>query len=154
MVTALLGLCTPVAAADLTGIALNGTFTAVSDGTWAKTNDSFHDESTIPSTWTIRSTCTTFQDCTGRLVSDQGWSAPVVYLSGRWRATRVVDDWEHCADGSTAPGQQSFTFWPPRADEYNPVMLTGWDETVGPSGACGINRSLVIQMPLRLTRIG
>lgn len=144
----------PPASATVDGIALNGTFTAVSDGTWAKTNDSFHDEATTTSTWTITSICTTFQDCTGQVVSDQGWTAPLVYLSGRWRAVRTVPDWERCADGSTAPGRQSFSFWPARADDYDAVSLGGWDETTGPSGACGINRSLVVRMPLRLNRIG
>ena len=155
LITAVL-LCTSPAPAmaDADGIALNGTFTAVSDGVWAKTNDSFHDEATTTSTWTINSTCTTFQDCTGQIVSDQGWTAPLVFLSGRWRGIRTVPDWERCADGSAAPGQQSFTFWPARADDYSAVSLGGWDETTGPSGACGINRSLVVRMPLRLTRIG
>ena len=36
---------TPPAHADPgDGIALNGTYTAFSDGVWAKTNDSYHDE--------------------------------------------------------------------------------------------------------------
>ena len=36
----------------------NGRFTATSDGVWAKTNDVFHDEATVTSTWTITSSCT------------------------------------------------------------------------------------------------
>ena len=65
------------------GIALNGTYTAFSDGVWAKTNDSYHDERSVTQTWTITSTCTTYQDCTGRVTSDQGWSADMVYMSGQ-----------------------------------------------------------------------
>ena len=54
------------------GVAINGTFTAFSDGQWAKTNDSYHDELSVTQTWTITSTCATYQDCTGRVTSDQG----------------------------------------------------------------------------------
>ena len=41
------------------GVALNGTYTAFSDGVWAKTNDSFHDERSVTQTWTITTTCST-----------------------------------------------------------------------------------------------
>jgi hypothetical protein len=59
------GMCvTPVAhAAD--EVAINGSYTAFSDGQWAQTNQSYHDEPSVTQTWTISSTCTTFQDCTG-----------------------------------------------------------------------------------------
>jgi len=135
--------------------AVNGVFTAVSDGQWATTNESFHDEATVVSTWTITSDCGTFQDCTGTVTSDQGWSAAVVYQSGRWRAVRMIENWETCPDGTTAAGEQSFTFWPARTDAPDRHdRLLGWDQTVGRTGACGINRSLNVRMPLRLTRIG
>lgn len=138
----------PVAYADPDdGVALNGTFTAFSDGAWAKTDDSFHDERAVTQTWTVESTCSTYQDCTGRVTSDQGWSADLVYLSGRWKAVRPVPDWERCDDGSTFTGQQTFTFW----KGYPDPALIGWDTTLGPSGACGKNKQLNIQMPFRLT---
>ncbi len=38
------------------GVAINGTYTAFSDGEWAKTNQSFHDEASVTQTWTITST--------------------------------------------------------------------------------------------------
>ncbi len=47
------------------GIALNGTYTAFSDGVWAKTNDSFHDERSVTQTWTITSTCSTYRSAPG-----------------------------------------------------------------------------------------
>lgn len=128
-------------------VAVNGTYTAVSDGQWAQTNESYHDEQTVVQNWTITSTCSTFQDCTGHVTSDQGWSADARYLSGVWRVARTVENWEGCADGTAAPGDQSFQFWP---DPANPGSLVGWDKTLGPSGACGFNKWLTVTMPFKL----
>ncbi|AFM16707.1 hypothetical protein Mycch_1922 [Mycolicibacterium chubuense NBB4] len=150
-----IGVVSPAAWAAPDDVALNGTFTAVSDGQYAKTNESFRNEATVTATWTITSSCTTFQDCTGTLTSDQGWTAQLVYASQRWRATRTIPNWEPCPDGTAAPGTQTFTFWAKRLDAPDrDDRLIGWDETVGPSGACGINRWLTIRMPLTVTRIG
>lgn len=132
--------------------AINGVFTAFSDGRWAKTNDSLHPEASVTQTWTITSTCTTFQDCTGRVDSDQGWSAEAVYMSGRWKVTRTVPDWEPCIDGTAYPGQQSWVFW--LGYPQDPNKYEGWDKTEGPSGACGFNKVLDIEMPFTLTRVG
>lgn len=132
------------------GIAINGTYTAFSDGVWAKTDDSNHDERSVTQTWTVTSACSTYQDCTGRVTSDQGWSADLVYLSGRWKVTRPVDNWEGCGDGTVLSGQQTFTFW----KGYPDPALQGWDTTLGPSGACGKNKQLNIQMPFTLTPVG
>jgi hypothetical protein len=134
--------------------ALNGTFSARSDGLWAKTNEIMTYQADITATWTITSSCTTFQDCTGTVVSDQGWTADLVYQSQRWRATHTVEGWEPCPDGTASPGEQSFTFWAERldaADRHD--RLTGFDQTIGLSGACGVNRSLNIRMPFTLTRV-
>ncbi|RDH76255.1 hypothetical protein DVS77_22690 [Mycolicibacterium moriokaense] len=133
------------------GVALNGTYTAFSDGVWAKTNDSYHDEKSVTQTWTVSTTCSTFQDCTGSVTSDQGWSADAVYMSGRWKVTRPVDNWEPCLDGTAPTGQQTFTFW--KAQRDSPA-LKGWDTTLGPSGACGWNKQLSVEMPFTLTPVG
>jgi hypothetical protein len=134
-------------------VALNGTFTAFSDGLWAKTNEIMAYQADVTSRWTLTSSCTTYQDCTGIITSDQGWSADLVYQSQRWRAVRVIPDWQRCPDGSTAPGEQSFTFWAARLDAPDRQdRLTGFDETTGPSGACGVNRWLNVRMPFTLTR--
>ncbi|MGP4053610.1 hypothetical protein ACTWP6_02085 [Mycobacterium sp. 4D054] len=134
--------------------ALNGTFTAFSDGKWAKTNEIMAYQADVIATWTITSSCTTFQDCTGTVVSDQGWTAELIYQSQRWRTTHTVEGWEKCPDGTTAPGEQSFTFWADRLDAPDRHdKLSGFDQTIGPTGACGVNRSLNIRMPLTLTRI-
>jgi hypothetical protein len=153
-VVAMTGNIAPLPAyADTDGIALNGTYTVVSDGIYAKTNEVFHDEAVTTSTWTIVSSCSTFQNCVGRITSDQGWTSELQFRTLIWRATRTLPGWLHCPDGTTADGQQSFTFAPARADDYNATALTGSDQTVGPSGACGVNRSVVIRMPLRLSKI-
>lgn len=142
--------CAPMAGAQ-NDVAINGTFTAFSDGRWAETNDSRHDEVSVTQTWTINSTCDTYQDCAGRVTSDQGWSSDLIYMSGRWKVTRIVENWEPCSDGSTYPGEQSYTFWVPYPAVPNAYV--GWDRTQGPSGACGFNKVLDIEMPFRLTRI-
>ena len=105
--TVTLGVCAAsVAHADPNdGVAINGTYTAFSDGEWAKTNQSFHDEASVTQTWTVTSTCTTFQDCTGRVTSDQGWSADLVYVSGRWKVSRTLENWEQGRNSPTRPAQ-------------------------------------------------
>lgn len=133
------------------GIAINGTYTAFSDGVWAKTNDSYHDERSVTQTWTITSTCSTYQDCTGRVTSDQGWSGDLTYMSGSWKVSRQVDNWESCIDGTASPGQQTFTFSKGYPD---PIPLKGWDTTFGPSGACGWNKQLYVRLPFTLTPVG
>jgi hypothetical protein len=134
--------------ASVDELALNGAYTSTSDGQWAKTNERYHDEATVSSTWTITSTCTDSFDCTGRVTSDLGWSADARYVSGMWFVTHTVENWEHCADGSTAPGKQIFKFYP----DPNSANLTGWDTTTAPSGACGRNRPLEIELPFKLVR--
>ena len=152
IVLALTGTQSSIAAAqpDYTG-ELNGVFLAVSNGQWAQTNLRYHDEATITSTWSFASTCTGVHDCTGRVSSDFGWTGEASYVSGSWRVRHTVQDWQSCADGTTAPGEQLFVFW---RDSTNPTRWVGWDKTTGPSGACGINRWLNIQMPFTLTPRG
>lgn len=134
-------------------VALNGTFVAVSDGQWSKTRERFEVRPSVTSVWTLSSSCTTFQDCTGTLVSDQGWTTDLVYASQRWRASHVIPGWLKCPDGTTADGTQTFTFWARRFDAPDRfTQLIGWDETIGPSGACGVNRWMNVRMPLTVTR--
>lgn len=128
-------------------IAVNGTLHAVSDGQWAKTNEIFHDEETVSSIWTVSSSCSGVYDCTGRVTSDQGWSAEARYVSNMWFVTRTIPDWQRCADGSTAAGKQIVKFY---RDASAPSTFKGWDTTVGPSGACGVNLPLAIEMPFTL----
>jgi hypothetical protein len=127
---------------------INGTYTAFSNGQLAKTNDRYHDEDSVTTTWTVTSTCRNFLECTGRVVSDRGWEADLSYLDNRWRAVHTIDGWVTCPDGSTAPGQQYFSFY---RDPLNPARMVGWDKTLGPSGACGTNQWLAVEMPFTLT---
>lgn len=133
---------------DFGDIELNGVFTAFSNGQLAKTNDRYKDEESVTTTWTVESTCQNYLECTGRVVSDRGWEATLTYLDNRWRAVHTIDGWMTCPDGSTAPGEQYFSFY---RDFLNPTRLVGWDKTVGPSGACGVNQWLAIEMPFILT---
>jgi hypothetical protein len=141
------------AAADTKAdVALNGTFTAFSNGQYAKTNDRFHDEESVTSTWAITTTCSTYTECSGHVTSDQGWTAPVTYISPMWFVVRTIDGWEHCADGTTAPGTQTFKFF--LDQQFNPTNLKGWDNTLNESGSCGINKVLNIELPFTLTPVG
>jgi hypothetical protein len=128
----------------------NGTYTAFSDGQWAQTRDSYHDEATATATWTVSTTCTDYLDCTGRVTSTQGWTADAKCADGLWIVKRQLDNWEPCWDGTAAPGQQQYVFSP---DISAPANFVGWDKTVGPSGACGKNQWLTVNMPFRLTKI-
>jgi hypothetical protein len=124
---------------------INGTFTAISDGQWAKTNEVFRDEASVTSTWTITSTCSDPTTCTGRVTSDQGWSAEARYQSRTWTVFHRVENWEPCPDGTAGAGERVFTFF-----KITPATLIGWDKTIGDSGACGINLSLTVKMPFKL----
>lgn len=152
-VVMVLGVCAGVDAAPARGdvVAVNGVYTAVSDGQWSKTNERFEERPSLISTWTISSSCENYLDCTGRVVSDHGWSADLTYRSGQWWVSQTLPDWLTCPDGARFPGKQGFQFWP---DRSNPTVLTGWDKTIAPSGACGVNRWLTIEMPFTLTPVG
>jgi hypothetical protein len=61
-------------------------------------------------------------------------------------------------DGTAAPGDQKYQFGgldaaSGQTDDTNTAVLVGNDTTFGHSGACGINKPLVIALPLRLQRI-
>ena len=139
---------TPASADPGDGVALNGAYTVVSDGEWAKKNETLFYQATVTARWILSSTCSNYQNCTGTVTSDQGWTADLEYLSGVWYVRRTLPNWEPCPDGSAFPGEQTYYFWPDRDDR---AQLTGWDKTIGPSGACGINEWLTVKMPLRLT---
>lgn len=159
-VTAVLG--SVVAAVSSTAsngdIALNGRYRATSIGNWSKTNEVFHDEVTVTSTWTISSSCSDPEDCTGAVTSDQGWTAQVSKTTDTWVIDRDIPNWEPCPNGTAAPGHQQYRFY--RVDNDGQLDLTnrsttyaGSDRTAGTSGACGISRWLVIKMPFRLDKI-
>jgi hypothetical protein len=138
-------------------VAINGTFRATSIGDYAQLNDQYHGEPTVYQTWTISSTCETFQECHGTVTSDQGWSAPLYMNDGEmWKVKHEVPNWERCQDGTAFSGQQTFYFFPVNDNggyQLGSRVLSGKDKTVGPSGACGQNQWLDIAMPLRLDQL-
>ena len=154
--TTCLGVATPAHAADQWG--LNGTYSATSNGEWARTNDVFHDEQSVRSTWTISSQCSYPTECTGTVKSDFGWSAPIYQTGGEWYVKRFIPDWMPCFDGSVGGGLQVFRFHgsTPGGDALDPSsdMLVGTDSTTGQPGACGRNGSLFITMPFKLVKQG
>lgn len=148
----------PHVGASVDDLALNGIFRATSNGQWAQTNDSYHDEHTVQSIWRITSSCGDAFHCSGTVSSDQGWTAPINKTSQSWTVERQLLNWEPCADGTAAAGRQLYRFW--RVDESGDYDLdsqssvfAGEDKTIGPSGACGINRILAIRMPFRLEKL-
>jgi hypothetical protein len=157
--TAFGGLATaPSARASTDDVPINGTYRATSIGGWAKTNDQYANEPTVTSTWTIRSSCTTFLECTGTMTSDQGWSAPLYTHDGTiWYVKRDVPHWERCPDGTAYTGHQTYYFYAVNSEgmtQLGSPTLAGKDTTIGPSGACGQNQWLEIELPLRLDKIG
>jgi hypothetical protein len=137
---------------------LNGTYVATSNGEWAKTNDIYHDEASIRSSWTVTTTCSYPTECTGSVTSDWGWTAPLYMTGGVWYLKRTVDNWQPCPDGTAGPGLQVYRFYPATPDgagsDPDSSTLLGEDSTTGISGSCGRSRSWFITMPFKLVKTG
>jgi hypothetical protein len=71
-----------------------------------------------------------------------------------WYVRHAIPDWQPCPDGTAVDGLQLFTFYAgdPMTGQQLPGSDTylGDDTTTSPSGACGINKQLVVQMPFKL----
>lgn len=166
-----LGLATPAHADDY-GVALNGAYRMIMNGDWAKTNEVFMNEQTQVQTWTFSSSCESPIRCSGTVTSDQGWTAPITNTGDYWLAVRDVPNWEPCpasysypgaeiftgAGGTTAPATQRFWFWgwdPVNSQRSTQIrdLLAGRTRTQAESGACGINKPLVIEVPIRLEKL-
>lgn len=135
---------------------IDGTYTATSNGQWAKTNERYQDEATAISTWTINTTCNSPYDCTGTVSSDMGWTATIFTTNGPWRVDRDLPNWQPCPDGTTGRGRQIYMFGPVAPDgqtDFNSTTFAGIDKTTGESGACGVNKWLVIEMPFTLVKV-
>ncbi len=89
----------PAATATDGDYAINGTFSVVSNGEWAKMNDRYQDEPTVRSTWTVNSTCSTAITCAGKVTSSLGWTEDIYTTSGLWYVKHYVPDWIPCPDG-------------------------------------------------------
>jgi hypothetical protein len=149
---------TAAAQPDVNDPAINGVFAATSNGEWATSNMTYHDEQTVRSTWTIASSCVNPVQCAGTVKSDEGWTANIVHVAGMWKVIRDLPGWETCGDGTAATGRQVYTFYPMTQDPAVPVQATsttfsGYSSTIGPSGACGISWPLNIEVPFKLVKI-
>lgn len=148
----------PSAQANPEAFAINGVYTATSDGNFATTDYAFHNEATVTSTWTITSACITDDHCSGQVTSDQGWTAPLYTHEGNvWYLERDLPNWEPCPDGTTSPGHQTYKFYPSDADGLTQIgspYLEGIDKTNGVGGACGRPKWLTVVMPFRLNKVG
>jgi hypothetical protein len=79
-----------------------------------------------------------------------------VHDGSLWYVRRDLPNWEVCPDGTAVTGRQTYTFahvGPDGLQQRGSPTLAGRDKTVGPSGACGVNRWLVVEMPFRLDKI-
>lgn len=137
--------------------AINGVFDAVSNGELAQTNEKFKPESPLRRVWTVTSSCTLPTRCVGSVTSSDGWTATLdQHVAGEWSITRTIPRWIQCADGTFADGEQLFRFWASdrngTPDSMSTDFYVGEDLARGPSGACGVNKPVVIRMPFTLTR--
>jgi hypothetical protein len=161
-VVGLLGTASPVHATDY-GVALNGTYRAFSNGEWAQTSAGpngaggamvYIDQPSKMETWTVTSDCISPIECIGEVRSDAGWTGALLFNGDSWRIDRDIPNWEPCPDGTAAPGHQNFALWgfDPNTTEKNKSrdLIVGWERTLAPSGACGYNKPVVTQLPVRL----
>ena len=148
----------PSAHASNFGIELNGTWRVLQNGEWARTNQVLIDEKVTVETWTITSSCVSPLECTGQVTSDQGWTAAINMVKVYWIVNRDIPNWAPCPDGTFAPGHQKFTVWGinPALNERDlriTDLLAGRVITETDSGACGVNKPLDIEVPVRMERL-
>ncbi len=148
----------PQAHASNYGIELNGTWRVMTNGEWARTNQVLIDEKVVIQNWTITSSCVSPLECTGTVVSDQGWTAPINLVKVYWILNRDIPNWAPCPDGTFATGHDKWTVWGinPTINERDlkiTDLLAGHQITETESGACGINKPLDIEIPVRMERL-
>lgn len=150
-----LGSAPPATATD-GDYAINGTFSVVSNGEWATMNQRYQSEPTVRSTWTVNTTCATPIACAGKVTSTLGWTEDIYTTNGQWYVKHYVPDWIPCPDGTTAPGLQVYRFYPANEEglaRQGSNLLVGEEKTTGESGNCGRGRSLVLVLPVKITKI-
>ncbi|MDQ2636636.1 MAG: hypothetical protein M3Y83_07160 [Actinomycetota bacterium] len=147
---------TPAYASDF-GVELNGTYRVMSDGEWARTNEVLIDQETVVETWTVSTDCVSPIECVGTVTSDRGWTG-TARLDDFWYVDHDIPNWIPCPDGTFAPGHQKFILF--GIDPTTNTRLTkdmkifgGRNQTKGPSGACGVNKPVVIELPVRMEKI-
>lgn len=147
----------PQAGAEYEEFAMNGTYSVVSNGEWARMNDRYQDEPSVRSTWTVATTCTSAITCAGTVTSSLGWTENVYTGTGNmWYVKHYVPDWIPCPDGTRAPGLQVYRFYPSSEEGLSQRISDLWvgeDQTTGESGNCGRNKSLVLNLPVKITKL-
>lgn len=149
-------LAAPQCAANYDEYAPNGIYSVVANGEWASMNDRFEDKPTVRSTWNVTSTCSTAFTCAGKVTSSLGWTEDIYTTNGMWYVKHYVPEWIPCPGGGTGPGLQVYRFYA-ATDEgvntQNTNLYLGEDQTTGASGDCGRNRSLVLTLPVKITKV-
>jgi hypothetical protein len=93
------------------------------------------------------------------LVQGGGDPGPLPYEDvqrGRNLVKHAVPEWIPCPDGTTAPGLEVYPFYRASDAGLQDMSSKTWigeDQTTGVSGNCGRNRSLVLNMPLKITEL-
>ncbi len=149
----------PVAQADDSdwGVDISGTWRVFSDGQWARTNQVKIEQQSVLETWTVNVSCVSPIECSGEVKSSLGWTG-TARLDDFWFVEHVVPNWMPCPNGTFATGYQKFLLWgvdPPTQLRITRNMSTiaGRNTTKSDSGACGVNRSKVIELPVRMEKI-
>ncbi|MDG4667877.1 hypothetical protein [Mycobacterium sp. 236(2023)] len=150
---------TPIAQADEQdwGVNISGTWRVYSDGEWARTNEVKIKQQSVLETWTVNMTCLSPIECTGEVKSSLGWTGSV-RLDDFYYVEHDVPNWMPCPNGTFATGHQKFMLWGfddamKRRTKRNMDMIVGRNITKSDSGACGVNLSKVIELPVRMDPI-
>ena len=147
----------PSAHADDWGVDISGTWRVFSDGEWARTNEVKFKQQSVLETWTVNVTCVSPIECSGEVHSDRGWTG-TARLDDFWFVEHVVPNWMPCPNGTFATGYQKFILWGmnpeiQRRITQNVTTFAGRNITKSDSGACGVNKSKVIEIPVRMDRL-
>ncbi|BBX15676.1 hypothetical protein [Mycolicibacterium duvalii] len=147
----------PVAQAEDWGVDISGTWDVYSDGEWARTNDVLIDEKSVRETWTVDVQCVSPIECSGTVQSSLGWTG-TARLDDYWFIEHEVPNWMPCPNGTFATGYQKFIMWGFDMDLERRMTrffdtMAGRNVTKSDSGACGVNKPKVIELPVKAQKI-
>lgn len=139
------------------GVDISGTWSVFSDGQWARTNQVKIEQQSVQETWTVNVACASPIECTGEVTSSLGWTG-TARLDDFWFVEHIVPNWMPCPNGTFASGYQKFILWgvepvTQQRVRRNLSTVAGRNITKSDSGACGVNKSTVIELPVRMEKI-
>jgi hypothetical protein len=139
------------------GVNISGTWRVYSDGEWARTNEVKIKQQSVLETWTINMSCVSPLECTGEVKSSLGWTGSV-RLDDFYYVEHDVPNWMPCPNGTFATGHQKFMLWGVEPSTQHRIrrnmnIIAGRNITKSDSGACGVNLSKVIELPVRMDKI-